>query len=150
MPTYTLTMSDGETFTLNPAVNSPREGEDLMRAVTDILGRGYWIDRVNPIAWNLRDSQYNSIVGSIVRNNATYRPRVFDDWELTAKVYENTLTLTLMMLPGRGYWQAPSAAELRKLAREVAWELGRELQPRVPVERDDYAWRGFNARYTLL
>lgn len=148
MATYTLTMSDGATYTLTPAVQSPREGEDLMRAVTDILGRGYWIDRVNPIAWNLRDSRYNSIVGTIFRDDATYRPRVFDDWEMVAKINGNTLTLTFLMLPGRAYWQAPSAADRRAMAREVAQSFGRDLRPRERAEIDQFS-NGFHARYSL-
>jgi hypothetical protein len=148
MPTYTMIMSNGETYTLSPDVKSPREGEDLLHAVTDTLGLGYWLDRINPICWQVRDSARNGVHGTIVRDNATYYPRVFGDWELTAKAYGDTLTLTLTMVPGRAYWEAPSAAELRAMARKIAREFRRELTPRLRVEWDDFS-HGFHARYSL-
>jgi hypothetical protein len=148
MTTYTLTMASGQTYTLSPVVTSPLVSEDLSRAVADTLGPGYWIDRITPISWRVRDKVFNRFHGTIVRDLATYYPTVFGDWECVAKITGDTLTLTFLMLPGRGYWEAPSATELRNMAREVARQFGRELAYRTPADRYNMS-RGFHARYVL-
>src|SRR5690606_28051912 len=124
MTTYTLTMTDGQTYTLSPVVTSPLVSEDLARAVADTLGSGYWIDRVTPITWHVRDTLHNEVRGTVVRDLATYYPTVHHDWEGVAKITGDTLTLTFLMLPGRGYWQAPGSAYLRNMARVVARQFG--------------------------
>lgn len=148
MTTYTLTMTDGQTYTLNPAITSHLEGEDLSRAVADTLGPGYWLDRITPISWRVRDKVYNRFQGTIVRNLADHFLTAFGDWECVAKITGDTLTLTFLMLPGRGYWEAPSATDLRKFARKIARQFGRELAYRTPADRYNVS-RGFHVRYTL-
>lgn len=148
MTTYTLTMTSGQTYTLTPAITSHLESEDLSRAVADTLGPGYWIDRLTPIAWHVRDTPHNAVRGTVVRDFATYYPTAFGDWECVAKITGDTLTLTFLMLPGRGYWQAPSATELRSFARKVARQFGRSLAYRTPAQRYNVS-RGFHARYAL-
>lgn len=148
MTTYTLTMTGGQSYTLTPAITSHLEGEDLTRAVADTLGAGYWIDRITPIAWHVRDTLHNGVRGTIVRDLAAYYPVAHDAWECVAKIHRDTLTLTFLMLPGRGYWQAPGAAYLRSMARKVARQFGRELAYRTPADRYSVS-RGFHVRYAL-